>query len=319
MLVRDYIYGELEISSPALCELINSPAVQRLKKICQFGVPDEFYHLKNYSRFDHSVGVMLLLQRLGASEEEQVAGLLHDVSHTAFSHVVDWVVGDGKTEDFQDGQHMRYMERCGLAEILSRHGYDLGRIANYEHFGLLERELPDLCADRVDYALREFTPEVHEELLAALTQINGMIVLKGRKAARLFAELFLERQMFHWGGFEAPSRYRVFADALRLAMEDKIISFEDLWKTDDYVVEKMKQSPNKGILGRLNKLREKSWDSYPRSEIIVHKKFRAVDPLCIEKGVINRLTSIDPEFQKILDLIREQNSMGITLPIIKFN
>jgi HD superfamily phosphohydrolase len=34
---------------------------------------------------------MLLVRRLGASLEEQIAALLHDVSHTAFSHVIDSV------------------------------------------------------------------------------------------------------------------------------------------------------------------------------------------------------------------------------------
>jgi len=50
------------------------------------------------TRFDHSVGVMLLIRKLGAGSspasallKEQVAALLHDVSHTAFSHVIDYV------------------------------------------------------------------------------------------------------------------------------------------------------------------------------------------------------------------------------------
>ena len=43
------------------------------------------------TRFEHSLGVFALLRRLRAPRREQVAGLLHDISHTAFSHAVDFV------------------------------------------------------------------------------------------------------------------------------------------------------------------------------------------------------------------------------------
>src|SRR5205823_3063390 len=48
-----------------------------------------FPRQRRCSRFEHSVGVMGLLALLGAPLEERVAGLLHDVPHTAFSHTVD--------------------------------------------------------------------------------------------------------------------------------------------------------------------------------------------------------------------------------------
>ncbi len=89
MIINDAIYGKYKINEPVLVELIKSRPMQRLKKIAQLGIPDRFYHIRGFSRFEHSLGVMLLLRKLNASLEEQAAGLLHDVSHTAFSHVVD--------------------------------------------------------------------------------------------------------------------------------------------------------------------------------------------------------------------------------------
>ena len=93
LLAGDRIYGEKRIENPVISALVLSEPMQRLKKLNQFGLPDEFYHLKGFSQYEHSLGVMYLLQHLGTSEEEQVAGLLHDVSHRAFSHVYNWVVG----------------------------------------------------------------------------------------------------------------------------------------------------------------------------------------------------------------------------------
>lgn len=65
----------------------------------------------------------ILLNRLGASEEEQVAGLLHDISHTAFSHLIDWVIGDSSKEDYQDKRHLSVLLENEIAQILSNYGY----------------------------------------------------------------------------------------------------------------------------------------------------------------------------------------------------
>ena len=224
MTICDKLYGKIDIDSNVILELINSKPLQRLKGISQFGIPDEFYHLKNFSRYEHSLGVMLLLMRLEASEEEQIAGLLHDVSHTAFSHVIDWVVGDGRTEDYQDEQHSRYVSNSEIPNILKKHHYSARRIVNYHHFGLLERDLPDLCADRIDYSLREFPPAIAAICLPALITVDNRIVFKNKKTALTFAEQYLKQQMQHWGGFEAVSRYRIFADLLRQALKDGTIT-----------------------------------------------------------------------------------------------
>ena len=149
MEVRDPVYGDFEITEPVLIELINSKSLQRLKRINQFGLPEDLYSVKGgFPRYDHSVGTMLLLKKLGAGVEEQVAGLLHDVSHTAFSHLIDFVIGNAANEDYQDMTHESFIKKSEIPEILSKHGFDVQVAIDYKRHGLLEREIPDLCADR---------------------------------------------------------------------------------------------------------------------------------------------------------------------------
>ncbi|MGL5642811.1 MAG: HD domain-containing protein, partial [Paraclostridium sp.] len=88
--IVDYIYGEFELED-VLIELINCDAVQRLKYIHQVGATYLIKEELNVNRLEHSIGVMLLIRMLGGSLKEQIAGLLHDISHTAFSHVIDFV------------------------------------------------------------------------------------------------------------------------------------------------------------------------------------------------------------------------------------
>ena len=175
--IKEKIYGETTINLPVIAELLSSPLLRRLKKIAQFGIPDEFYHKKNYSRLGHSVGVMVLLKKLGATEEEQIAGLLHDVSHTAFSHIIDWVVGKGRTENYQDREHNKFVGQSKIPAILKKYGYDFNEV-NYKKFKLLDRKIPYLCADRIDYALREFPKPLARYCFAGLAVRNGKIVFK---------------------------------------------------------------------------------------------------------------------------------------------
>lgn len=47
------------------------------------------------------MGVMLLIKKLNGSIEEQIAGWIHDISHTAFSHLIDYVF-DSEGEDHHE-------------------------------------------------------------------------------------------------------------------------------------------------------------------------------------------------------------------------
>jgi uncharacterized protein len=81
ILVNDILYGNF-IVEPVLEALINSKAVQRLKNVHMAGPAYLTNSLWNETRYEHSIGVMLLVRKLGGSIEEQAAALLHDVSHT---------------------------------------------------------------------------------------------------------------------------------------------------------------------------------------------------------------------------------------------
>jgi len=317
MIINDKVYGRVKITSPVLIELIKSEPMQRLKKIAQHGLPDEYYHIKGGNRFDHCVGVMLLLKKLGASEEEQVAGLLHDVSHTAFSHVIDWVVGTGKTEDYQDEHHSEIIHSTKISKILKKYKINVERIANYhKYFPLLEKDIPDLCADRVDYSLREFPPMIAKRCLKELTVHRNQIVFKHQKNALEFSENYLKRQMEHWGGYEAVVRYAILAKILKKALKKKTIKMQDFLQDDVYILSKLIASKDKETLETLVILRRKSLASLPKSKNIAHKKFRHVDPLFLKNDQLIRLGTVDKKFKKELEKMKKENDLGIVLPLL---
>jgi len=156
MIINDRIYGSIEITEPVLIELINSKPLQRLKGINQAGASKYVLPEKILTRYEHSVGVMVLLRKLGASLEEQIAGLMHDIPHTAFSHVIDFVFQD-ENHEFHEKFHASIIKNSEIPAILKKHGFSLKRLLDEHNFKLLERKIPGLCADRIDYTLRDMT------------------------------------------------------------------------------------------------------------------------------------------------------------------
>ena len=116
-------YGTVEVEEPVLLDLIDSAAFQRLKEIHQYGVSYYTTHKEEFTRYSHSLGVFHLLRASNRPLNEQIAGLLHDVSHTAFSHVGDWVFNKEHHEtDYQNSIHEDFLEIRGLSKILRKHG-----------------------------------------------------------------------------------------------------------------------------------------------------------------------------------------------------
>jgi len=106
--VHDGLWGTISLS-PAEMAFIDTPLVQRLRSIAQTGPSYFVYPSTRHSRFEHSLGVMLQVQRLADAlwqddsgkkllNKEDVAqmrfgALFHDVGHGPFSHTSEAIYG----------------------------------------------------------------------------------------------------------------------------------------------------------------------------------------------------------------------------------
>lgn len=303
MIIHDRLYGDFTITESVLQELLTAPSVLRLQRIAQHGIATGRYTTENeFSRYEHSVGVMLLLRRLGASLNEQVAGLLHDVSHTAFSHVIDWVIGDSTKEDYQDNRHREVILNSELPAILQHYNIDPEDIIEYHPHTLLEQPIPALCADRVDYALREFqdwaNPTAVESILASLVAHNGRIVFTDEVAARIFAETFLHCQREHWASAEARARYNLFAEAIRLTLQHRTVLLADFSLDDQQVMAKLQADTHPRVQEILALLAGPIDPATLATGLNQAKKLRYVDPPILKDGKIVLLQALDPNYQE---------------------
>ncbi len=314
MIIEDKVYGSENIRESVLVDLINSPSLQRLKGIAQFGIPDEYSHKKGFSRYEHSIGTFILLKKLNANLEEQIAGLIHDVSHTAFSHVVDSVIGNPEKEDYQDSIHKEFIKKSSIKNILDKYGFSFEKISKLENFYLLEKEAPSLCADRIDYCLRELIlgseRDYVQNIFLDLEKKDNQIVFRNQKTAEIFAKEYQKMQKDHWGGDQARTRYSILSNVLKKALNSKIIFLEDLNQTDNYVLEKLNNSGDKFILENLNLLKSNLKIIEDKKGIELKKKFRYIDPEISVNGSFKKLSDLSKDYFDFINL-EKQNSKQI--------
>ena len=243
--VSDLIYGNFSLPM-IFNDLIQSKAVQRLGKIHHSGaiflVNPEICH----SRLEHSIGVMLLIKTLGGTELEQIAGLLHDISHTAFSHVGDYIV-DNKDETYHEQLFTEVLAHSEIPAILEKYGYSITQIVN-GRFTILEQPLPYLCADRLDYTLRDsvharlITRQEASAFLKSVTIEENKIVVKDKESAIWIDQLFerLNKELFNAPLYVYANQH--LGMLIRELIDKGEISKTDLLKDDTYLLNKLRST-----------------------------------------------------------------------------
>lgn len=313
MNIQDRLYGNISFDDPVIRDLLATATLKRLDGVDMGGYYEVYFSHLKHSRLEHSIGVAWLLKRFGASLEEQLAGLLHDVSHSAFSHTIDFALSSTTeaTQGYQDSIHDDYIGKTEIPAILGKYNFLIENILDDIRHPLKENNLPDLCADRIDYILRDgiafkvLSSLQAQTFLDALVAKNGRWVFREYTVARAFAELFRYINHTHYSGIESALMFRTTGDWMAYALEKKYISLSELYTTDDEVIEKINRFVEtdgqlRKLWERMNRRIKYSLDE-TRAERSTLCKSRMVDPLCFVDGVIKRVSDVDPKWGCIIE------------------
>jgi hypothetical protein len=105
---------------------------------------------------------------------------------------------------------------------------------------------------------------------------------------------------------------------LRIALDDGIVSKEDFYKTDDYVIGKLKASENPEILGLLKTLSGNIKFEFVEEnpQIYSKNKWRYVDPEYAENGVIYKLSDVSAEYRSLLKIMKAKHDKGLKVNLV---
>lgn len=216
----DPVHGFISVPKNLILDLLQTPEVQRLRRIRQLGVGHLVFPGAEHTRFNHAIGAMALMQDAltslsekgtPISAEEQTsalaAALLHDVGHGAFSHTLEHeLISDFEHED---------MSRVLLVDLNERFDGALDRTLSifddeYERPFFHQLVSSQLDMDRLDYLRRDsFYTGVAEGEVGVQRLIKTMRVhpLDGGSTSEIMIEgkgiyavenFLISRRLMYW-------------------------------------------------------------------------------------------------------------------------
>jgi HD superfamily phosphohydrolase len=189
--IKDSVHDYIEVSGVAR-NLLDTPALQRLRHITQLGTADYVYPAANHTRFEHSLGVYHLaseaLAHLGIegcqAERVRAAAICHDVGHGPYSHCLEELI-HRRTGKYHDDV-ADLLLKGQIAAVLAAHDLDPEKVADLVRGeGRLGQLISgELDVDRTDYLVRDahhtgvpYGTIDHGRLTRELRFVDGELVL----------------------------------------------------------------------------------------------------------------------------------------------
>ena len=158
--IRDPIHDYIELDDLAL-SLIDTPALQRLRRIRQLGFSNLVYPGANHTRFEHSLGVYHLTAHMieQVDEEERnellAAGLLHDIGHGPFSHATEGIIERYTRKSHDDVAGL--LKKGEVSEVLREYSLSPSSVARHIKGETDTGQIinSEIDVDRMDYLVRD--------------------------------------------------------------------------------------------------------------------------------------------------------------------
>lgn len=300
-----------------LREAALTPPMQRLRDVgmncgCEYTAFPRFSRCTKYSRYDHSLGVGLIVWHFTASPAQALAGLFHDIATPAFSHVVDFLHGDHlRQESTEDGTTERIDGSPEIQALLRSLGLTTADVCDYHRYPVADNDAPRLSADRLEYTLGNLVQfgfaeinEVkslyddlfvgeNEDGVPELTFRSGEKALRFARGAMRCAEVYVSD--------EDRCAMQMLAELLGGAIRKGVLTERDLSRTEPEVLALLQADAEYARKWEtFRAYREILTADRPGTDgdwRVIPAKKRRIDPLIVGRG---RVSACEPAFREEL-------------------
>lgn len=257
--IRDPVHGYVKMTELER-ELVDSPFIQRLRRIHQLAGSYLVYPGAIHTRFEHVVGTMHVAGQIAESlalasdmdadmvQEVRVAALLHDVGHGPFSHMYEEVL-PGRDEKSHEDISQRIIMETSIRDILDRNGFSPKKMSEFA-VGRQRTKPPfmneiiagGLSADMMDYLPRDsyFTGVEYgkvdaQRVIDSLHVAEGHLVIDDAALYAFEALLLARYEMFKAVYFHRTVRAAELMLVRSMKLADSVLGLTDLSDLDTYL------------------------------------------------------------------------------------
>ena len=257
--IRDPVHGYIRITE-AERDVIDTPFLQRLRRIHQLAGAYMVYPGAVHTRYDHVAGAMHVAGELTESlslwydlssdsiQEIRLAALLHDVGHGPYSHTFEEVLADKATTTHEDISQ-RIIRETSIGDMLTRHGFSPKKMSDFA-VGKQSTKPPfmneiiagGLSADIMDYLLRDsyFTGVEYgkvdvQRVIDSLRVADKHLAVDNAGLYAFEALLLARYEMFKAVYFHRTVRAAELMLAYSMKLADESLHLTDLSNIENYL------------------------------------------------------------------------------------
>lgn len=307
-----------------LRDACETDALRRLRDVgmncgCEYTDFPRFRDLALYSRFDHSLGVALIVWQYTHDKRQAMAGLLHDVATPVFAHVVDFLKGDYLAQEATEaGTEATIRASRELCAVLKKYSLTVDEVKDYHLYPVADNDSPRLSADRLEYSIgnainygfadHRTAEALYRDITVGENEYGETeLIFTHLEQASTFAALALKCGKVYVCDEDRYAMQRL-AEVLADALKAGVIAADDLTTTEPQIIAKLTADEKTATAWRTFRAMHatETADAAQAGGAWrkIYAKKRFIDPYVAGQG---RASALDADFAAALDAFRAQS------------